>query len=284
MNLVVAQMEALGPGRVYAGMPSPSWGASFTVGQVPVFKYLSNLDFDMVGYTLRTASLMTDPEEYFDENNVGDYTVFGIRYLVLPTSRPPVPKATLVLTSGEYRLWEIPGAGYVQVASTRGTIAADRTNIGARTEGFLDSALPNEQIYETVAFDGQPAAPSTLGNDAAVPTDIGSVTTEQDDLGGGTVHAVVDATATAVVVLKASFDPGWTVTVDGRRATPYMVSPALVAVTVSPGVHRITFEYRGYQGYPELFALGAITLVILIVDPYRRRRRVRDAAVEPPSS
>jgi hypothetical protein len=57
-----------GGGRTYAGMPS-NWGQSFTVGAVPVFKYLESRDVDEVGYTLRTASLMTDPEYFFDDSD-----------------------------------------------------------------------------------------------------------------------------------------------------------------------------------------------------------------------
>ena len=40
-----------GDGRTYAGMPS-NWGQDFTVGAVPVFKYLESRDVDEVGYTL----------------------------------------------------------------------------------------------------------------------------------------------------------------------------------------------------------------------------------------
>ena len=57
-------------GRVYAGAPT-NWGNDFLVGAVPVFKYLESQDIDEVGYTLRTASLMTDPEYFFDESNPG---------------------------------------------------------------------------------------------------------------------------------------------------------------------------------------------------------------------
>ncbi|MBV9805266.1 MAG: hypothetical protein JO130_18860, partial [Solirubrobacterales bacterium] len=68
-----------GGGRTYAGLPS-NWGQDFTVGAVPVFKYLESRDVDEVGYTLRTASLMTDPEYFFDEGDSSDYRLFGIRY------------------------------------------------------------------------------------------------------------------------------------------------------------------------------------------------------------
>ena len=72
-------------GRVYAGAPT-NWGSDFTVGDVPVFKYLESKDIDEVGYTLRTASLMTDPEYYFDESNPGDYPLFGIGYIITPST------------------------------------------------------------------------------------------------------------------------------------------------------------------------------------------------------
>ena len=70
-------------GRVYAGAPT-NWGKDFLVGAVPVFKYLESKDIDEVGYTLRTASLMTDPEYFFDESNPGDYPLFGIGYIITP--------------------------------------------------------------------------------------------------------------------------------------------------------------------------------------------------------
>jgi hypothetical protein len=51
-------------------------------------------DVDEVGYTLRTASLMTDPEYFFDDRDPSDYRLFGIRYLILPArDRPPVRAA-----------------------------------------------------------------------------------------------------------------------------------------------------------------------------------------------
>jgi uncharacterized membrane protein YfhO len=75
-----------------------------------------------------------------------------------------------------------------------------------------------------------------------------------------------------VVVLSASFDPGWTATVDGRRQRTEMVAPALVATTVPAGTHRIIFRYRGWQNYPLLFAIGAAALVALACADIRRAR------------
>ena len=99
LDRLIAVITHDGGGRTYAGMPS-NWGASFTVGAVPVFKYLESRDVDEVGYTLRTASLMTDPEFSFDQQNPSDYRLFAIRFLLLPAGMSPPVSARLVMRSG----------------------------------------------------------------------------------------------------------------------------------------------------------------------------------------
>ena len=73
-------------------------------------------------------------------------------------------------------------------------------------------------------------------------------------------------------MLKASYDPGWKVTVDGQPAATEMVAPALVGVTVSPGFHTVVFTYVGYSYYPLLFGIALITLVGVGVGWIRWRR------------
>ncbi len=75
-----------------------------------------------------------------------------------------------------------------------------------------------------------------------------------------------------VVVLSASFDPGWTATIDGRSQPTEMVAPALVATTVQAGTHRVVFDYTGFRGYPLLFAISAATLLALLCAEIVRSR------------
>ena len=151
LDRLIAVIERDGGGRTYAGMPS-NWGEGFTVGVVPVFQYLESRDVDEVGYTLRTASLMTDPEYYFDESDPSDYRLFGIRYLILPAGQQPRVPARLAMRSGPYRLWTINGDGYIQAGQLTGRITANRTNIGARSIPLLDSGLAADGDYVGVSY------------------------------------------------------------------------------------------------------------------------------------
>ncbi len=258
VDRLISLIESGGGGRTYAGTPS-NWGADFTVGAVPVFKYLESADVDEVGYTLRTASLMTGPEDHFDELDPTDYALFGIRYLILPAgSSPPVP-AMLAATAGPYALWTTGTGGYVHAGTIVGSLAADRTDLGARTAALLRSRLAESGDYLEIDFGRRGPGASPLPRPSRQAT-AGEVTSEYDDLERGVVTATVTIRRPGVVVLSASFDDGWTATVDGHRRPTIMVAPALVAADVPAGTHTIAFRYRGYTGYPELCALCALTL------------------------
>ena len=75
-----------------------------------------------------------------------------------------------------------------------------------------------------------------------------------------------------VAVLSASFDPGWTATVNGRPRPTRIVAPALVAVDVPAGTDHVVFRFRGYRDYPELLALSGLILAMVGVAPVCIRR------------
>jgi Bacterial membrane protein YfhO len=276
INRVIEYVRAHPRGRVYAGLPT-NWGSYFTVGAVPVFKYLENEDVDEVGYTLRTASLMTDPEYHFDEANPGDYPLFGIGYIIVPAGREPPVTAHRVGCSGPYCLWALPDGGSIHLYDTTGVLSANRADVGTRSAGLLDSPLLDEQRDLTVAFNGGRAArPSAPGRGRLVGPP-GRVVAEHSDLANGVASAVVRANRVTTVVLSASYDPGWHAVVNGRSVPTVMVAPALVGVVVGPGTHTVTFSYGGYGSYDVLFLLALIVFVVLAAVPTiahaTRRRR-----------
>ena len=270
-------------GRVYAGSPT-NWGMDFTVGAVPVFKYLESKDIDEVGYTLRTASLMTDPEYFFDDTNPGDYPLFGIGYLILPASMSSPVAASKVGCSGAYCLWSLPEAGYIHVYDTTGVLEANRADVGTKSETLLESPLLNEARDLTVAFNGSEGATPTASDPAALLGPPGHVVHQSADMANGQAQAIVSTRRRATVVLSASYDPGWTATVDGHPTPTVMVAPALVGVVVGPGVHTVAFSYAGFGSYTALLVLTLVVLVGLAVGPWlwrrTRRRGTSDQHVE----
>jgi hypothetical protein len=281
VDRLIAVIERDGGGRTYAGMPS-NWGQDFTVGAVPVFKYLESRDVDEVGYTLRTASLMTDPEYYFDDRDPSDYRLFGIRYLILPAGDQPPVRARLAMRSGSYWLWTIDGTRYVQAGRILGEISANRTDVGARSRPVLGSGLAADGAYLGVRYG------SGGGGDGQLPavrsqSSAGEVSAERADLDHGEATATVRMRRPGVVVLSASYDPGWTAIVNGRPQPTRMVAPALVAVDVPAGTDHVVVRFHGYGDYPPLLALSGLTLAIAAVAPVcaRRARRRRDAKAAP---
>jgi hypothetical protein len=263
-----------GGGRTYAGLPT-NWGSTFTVGMVPVYKYLESADIDEVGYTLRTASLMTDPEYYFDEANSADYELFGVRYLLLPVGMSPPTPATPILRSGPYALWAIDSNGYFNVVETVGTLSENRADVATQSLRVLRSDLIVHHRDLSVDFSGSAGiviAPQSQSGSSTQGT-LGSVGSAQLDLADGVARATVHLTRRGVVVLSASFDPGWQVTVDGRDENTHMLAPAVIGVVVSPGTHRVVFTYRGFSHYGELIGIGSATLLALLILTWRRGPR-----------
>ena len=274
---LVATMQSMGAGRVYAGTTT-NWGARFTVGAVPVYKYLETLGVDVMVYSATTTTLMDDPEFYFSERNPGDYAVFGIRYLVLPFwMHAPVP-ATHIATLGRYSLWRLAGAGYARVVDTVGTVTENRANVGPAAVPFLDSRAPAMADYMTVGFEGSPAAEPTAPN-GPLNGPAGTIESEYDDPGSGRFMLRVQMNRRAVVVVSTTFDPGWQAWVDGRKVSTEMIEPALLGIVVPSGTHTVRFAYGGYGRYWLLFAISLSAPVVLATCAFSTRRRKRTPAI-----
>ena len=269
LQVLIDQVRAMGGGRVYAGSAgNTNWGSQYAIGRVPVFNVLENQDIDAIGWNLRTSSLMSDDEVLFDESNPAHYDLFNVRYMILPMDRPPPIAAHPLTTQGRHTLWRVDTSGYLEVVDTVGPpIVANRRNIGRQTAAFLASSQLKSHLYPTVAFAGDQAATPTLASSSVTTSPAGSVFSQWSVPVDGSFSGVIYANRTAVVLLKATYDPRWKVTVDGVGVKPEMIAPALVGRTVSPGEHTIIFQYAPFPFYPELLALGLVTLLGLGFGP-----------------
>jgi hypothetical protein len=243
-----------------------NWGADYRVGSVPVHAWLADRGIDAIGFVFRTiTSLSTDVEVAFDENNPAQYQMLNIRYVILPSDRKPTVPAKLIASSGRHRLYEVKTSGYVQVVDRAPSVFADRTTIEPGSQAFRASDLASRNIYPSVAFAGASALPQTFSGSNPPAGPPGSVLTQSNTLADGVFDATVNARRRSVVLLKATYDPRWTVTVDGVHAKTEMMAPSLVGVEVGPGRHLVRFKYKPYAGYPLLFAIGALALLGLIL-------------------
>jgi hypothetical protein len=191
--------------------------------------------------------------------------------MILPVNHePPVP-AKLIAERGRHRLYQVDTTGYFQVIDVIGSIQANRTDIASQTSAFRYSDLAMHNEYPSVAFNGGTAAPPTVSGTVQPAGSPGTVIEQSNDKENGLFTATVRADRTAGVLLKESFDPRWTVTVDGVRQKPVMIAPSLVGVEVPAGQHVIVFHYKSYSHYPILVTIGVATLLGLALWPHRKR-------------
>jgi hypothetical protein len=279
VDALIERAESMGGGRVYSGSRG-GWGGSYRVAFVPVYAWLPDRDADQIGFVRPGGSLSAPVEGQFDDQNATQYKLFNVRYLILPVARAPAVPATLIARRGDHALWAVATTGYLQVVDTVGPpIQADRANMAQRTGWFLRSPLAAKNRFPTIAFAGAPAAPPTLQGGTSPTGLAGTVVREVDRLADGTVHAEIDANRPSTVVLKATFDPRWRVSVDGVIRHPVMVAPSFVGGEVQPGVHSIDFTYVPYPGYWWLIGVGVFALLALHVAPRLVRRRPPVAVV-----
>jgi uncharacterized membrane protein YfhO len=88
----------------------------------------------------------------------------------------------------------------------------------------------------------------------------------------GRLTGQVTASRPSWVMLKESYSPRWTATVDGEPVQTQMLAPSFVGVPVPAGTHLVVFKYRPRSSYPALFALGAFVLLGIALGPMLWRR------------
>jgi hypothetical protein len=142
------------------------------------------------------------------------------------------------------------------------------------------SDLASRGTYPGVAFAGGADPRPTFAGSSPPAGPAGTVLAQAQKAQDGVFTATVEASRPGVVLLKASYDPRWTVTVDGLPDKTTMMAPSLVGVEVPAGRHEVGFRYKPYGHYPLLLVIGSLTLIALALF---RRRAVPSRRVAGPS-
>jgi hypothetical protein len=199
--------------------------------------------------------------------------LMGVRYLVVPTGVEAVPEGRVVASADDYDLvqaygWE-PRVSLVD-AWTQVDRPADAL------VGVLDTAFDPARVAYVERDPGISSTPSPTPGTA----DYEEITEED-------IRITVTSADPALVVVRNSYDAGWSATVDGEPA-PLLATDYLVqGIPVEAGAHEIRLVYRDDDVARGLVAgalvwitlLGSIPAAILMERRARHRRdRAPDAA------
>ena len=245
LNVLINDINARGGGRTYAGLPG-NWGRA--IRDRPG-THLSNTS--PTPMSTRSVSCCARRRWYPTTKPISirttraDYQLYNVRYVLMPSRMQPPVAATLLASSGRHRLWLVPttrlSSGCRYGRDRRPRIAPTWRHRCSRSS-IQPSSLRGSWLLWLQRRNGCHAH---AFRSAQTPhTSPGSSTDVLVETTDGYFAGDVSLNRTAAVVLKATYDPRWHVLVDGKEATPYMVVPGFVAVTVSPGQSFDRFPIR----------------------------------------
>jgi uncharacterized membrane protein YfhO len=73
--------------------------------------------------------------------------------------------------------------------------------------------------------------------------------------------------------LIESWDPGWSASVDGKRAPVFAAMDALLAVPISPGRHEVRFVYHT-PGADAGICISILSAVLLAIFLFPRKNKL----------
>jgi hypothetical protein len=196
-----------------------------------------------------------------------DVGLLGVRYLVIPTGiASPLP-GTVVERAQGYDLVELSTwQPHVSVVASWTVVDSTAAGMEAVTAPGFDPA--NEAVLE--------ADPGLQPEPGAEP---GTVSSQDRSPSALTIDAT--ASAPSVVVVRSTYDDGWTATVDGEPADVVPVDGFLQGVPVNAGDHTIELVYedgaltRGLIAGAVVWIGIVVAFVLAAVTERRRRRRPR---------
>ena len=164
---------------------------------------------------------------------------------------------------------ERPGAGPRAFLCGGAEIIDDKA---ARLARLKERDFP---IHETVLLERDPGlSPPLPPAGTMVPVQI-------DGAGVGGAHGRpdqrrlhVDAPFAGILVLSQSWDPGWSVDIDGQPATVLVADHALLGVALTAGQHEVIFRYVPPGLLTSLpFAAASLGVIVSLFRRVKRERR-----------
>lgn len=177
----------------------------------------------------------------------------GTRYLIVPKGFDASPTGRVVASANDYDLVQVYG-WEPRVSLVTSWVVADRS--ADALNGVLN-----------VGFD--PARTAYLEQDPGIPVTPGATAgaTTYREMTPEDVRITVDTNSPAVVVVRNSYDAGWSATVDGQPADVLATDYLVQGVAVPAGHHEVRLIYRDGDIARGAAAGALVWLILLIAIP-----------------
>jgi len=261
---ILSTLASLPRGRVYAGLRT-DWADELDFGipfrSVRMYNLLAFHEIPALTQPYQGLSLNADLAFDFDPTNEADYRVFGVTYVIAPTTRQLPDFLRTIRRTPLYTLYAAPASAAARYAAVTDTVRAPtQIELFSIMRRWLHGTAPDTHV---LAID-YPAAPAgSTGVSRPGCSDGGTI--ESDNVAPSRVEAVVRCASAATLVLNMTYHPNWQVTVDGTAVDTYMVSPSMIGLDVPAGRHTVVAEYRSTPMKAPLLALGGIVLLAIII-------------------
>ncbi|MEA2520408.1 MAG: hypothetical protein QOI81_54 [Actinomycetota bacterium] len=216
------------------------------------------------------ASVVNDP-------TLSLMRLFGARYLItLHGQQPAGARGRVIMNADGYDLVEVYGW------EPRVSVVSAWTVASGDVQALADVNEPSFDPAKSAVLESDPGITAA----GAVPVTFAAPTYAESD----PEHVRVNVTAPepSIVVIRNSYDPGWSATVDGRPATVLPTDYLMQGVAVGPGHHIVDLTYRdaavtdGLRASAAAWSALLLTFLIAVgVDVRRKRREKRQGAATP---
>jgi hypothetical protein len=280
---ILSALRRLPRGRVHAGLRA-NWGKALKVGDLHFYDLLTFNRIAAVSPPYSSLSLNADLIWHFDDRNPAHYELFNVTHLVAPRVFEHPPFLRPVLQADRYVLYEADAWGYARFAGVTGRQpVGSQSNLFAKNRSWFLSAEPAAGRYIRHDYPRRDDRTASLMDAAGSPDASagcqGRAWIAEERVLPGRIDLRVDCPEAATLVLKTTFHPNWRVSIDGRRARPFMVSPSYLGVSVPAGPHQVRAEYRSPAYKTLLLLVGTGVLAAAI----RLRRRFSRLDASPAS-
>ena len=276
---ILSSLRTRPPGRVFAGLRSTGYGPlmdfAIPFNSVRFSDLLVFSGVSVVAAPYSSLSLNADLVWDFSIDRPEDYQLFDVRYVVAPSGTVMPAFLQPITRTTRYVLYAAPTTGYAiygsivdreSVHTQRGLFAVNRP--------WFNGADPAALRFHRFDF---PAATDGVTAEESAGCARPAYTYER--VQPSRIDVVVGCPAASTLVFKVTYNPNWHVTVDGRDAEAFMVSPSFLGVNLPAGDHFVAAEYRSTPIKTPLFALAVLVLVAMLAVPFAPHLRPRATAL-----